>query len=74
MNREWKLRRELQERHDGRQRWDHAFQQLLQWAGSDVVGSDFPPTPAAHPSREANDENRDLYESLDLAPSSGAVH
>jgi hypothetical protein len=32
MKREWHTRRELTERPDGRQRWDHAYQSILRWS------------------------------------------
>ena len=32
MRRRWHLRREAMERPDGRQRWDQAYQAILQWS------------------------------------------
>ena len=74
MKREWKLRREFQERPDAQQRWDRAFQHLLLWVVADAAGPNPWSPPVAHPSQEGQDEDRDLCESFDLAPSSSAVH
>jgi hypothetical protein len=32
MKRQWRVRRELTERPDGRQRWDQAYQSILRWS------------------------------------------
>ena len=32
MKRQWRTRREVTERPDGRQRWDHAYQSILRWS------------------------------------------
>lgn len=73
MKRTWSVRREFQESPDAQQRWDRAFQYLLEWAP--VAREDGTSTSlVADSKQEVSDENRGLSTGFDVASSSGSIH
>lgn len=74
MKRHWKVRRQLDPRPDGAQRWDRVYQHLLQWAN---------PTPPSMPEsglarsqslQEVDHVSRPLCAGLDPEPSRKPDH
>ena len=73
MKRTWSVRREFQESPDAQQRWDRAFQYLLEWAP--VATQDNTSTAlAADLRQEVSDENSGLSTGFDVASSSSSIH
>jgi ABC-type uncharacterized transport system YnjBCD substrate-binding protein len=73
MKRTWSVRREFQESPDAQQRWERAFQYLLEWAP--VVREDDTSTAlAADSKQEISDENSGLSTGFDVASSSSSIH
>lgn len=54
MKRHWTVRRQLEPRPDGAQRWDRAYQAILQWAMASESTSTTTQTPSSHPQQEAD--------------------
>ena len=48
MKRRWRVRREAVERQDGRQRWDRAYQSILQWSLENEQGHEQARAPGAN--------------------------
>jgi hypothetical protein len=54
MKRHWIVRRQLEPRPDGAQRWDRAYQVILQWAMASESTSTTTQPPSSHPQPEAD--------------------
>jgi len=73
MKRTWTVRREFLESPDAQQRWDRAFQYLLEWPHVATEG-DISATLVADSRQEVSDEDSGLSTSLDIATSSSTIH
>src|SRR4051812_384639 len=67
MKRPWQTRRQQQERPDGEQRWDRAYQSLLQWSQASNQPTAWHPSVQMEP--EGRDEGSSLRAGLDPAAS-----
>jgi hypothetical protein len=63
MKRQWRIRRHFQAATDGTQRWDHAYQHLLEWARQP-----FPGNGARLPGLQPSPAQEEDYEHGDLCP------
>lgn len=54
MKRCWTVRRQLEPRSDGAQRWDRAYQSVLQWAMAIEQASPTTQPPSSQPHQEAD--------------------
>jgi hypothetical protein len=61
----WRVRRRPAARQDAQQRWDRAYQHLLQWTQSPQQ---------AFPREEPTDDHRDVCARFDAAPSPDTNH
>ncbi len=68
MERSWKVRRCTVPQPDAQQRWDLAYQFLLQWGSQAAAAA----APAPNQHQEEHDGNCDLYSCLDAASTPGA--
>ena len=66
MKRHWRLRRQTTPLPDGQQRWDQAYQQVLQ--STLVPPPTFPSTPALPLNQEDHHAHSHLHPRLDLEP------
>lgn len=73
MKRTWKVRREFQESPDAQQRWDRAFQYLLEWAPV-AAEDDVSTSLVADLRQEVSDENSGLSSGFNIASSSSSIH
>ena len=62
MKRHWQIRRQFQEAADAPQRWDQAYQHLLQWSQPN------PPTDAPNPSISLLSPAEVMYDQCHLCP------
>ncbi len=65
----WIVQRHLIETADAQQRWDHAYQYLVQWSAASLRG-----TSQETSCQERTNENRDVCTSLYAAASASADH
>ena len=64
MKHQWCTHREFKAYPDGQQRWDRAYQYLLQWTGNESAATENQP-------QEAEDENCSVCASIDLTAGAG---
>ncbi len=67
MKRHWQVHRQATPLPDGHQRWDRAYQQVLQWTLIPTQTS--PPTPALPVNQEDHHARSDLHPCFDDEPS-----
>ena len=65
MKRQWRVRRQFLPLPDGAQRWDQAYQHLLQWTLADVPRVTPPVQGCSFPKQEESDEHGDLCAGVD---------
>jgi hypothetical protein len=73
MKRTWSVRREFQESPDAQQRWDRAFQNILELSLA-VTEDDASIAPVADSRQGVSNENSGLSTSFDIAPSASPIH
>jgi hypothetical protein len=74
MKRQWRVRRQFLPVPDGAQRWDQAYQHLLQWRLANVPRV-VPPSPEGFfPKQEESDEHGNLCARLDRPADPGPDH
>ena len=74
MKRHWQIRRQFQETADATQRWDQAYQHLLQWSQpTPPLDIPNPPISLLSPSEVTYDQC-DLCPGVDRSSSSGTNH
>ena len=56
MKRQWRIRRQASPKPDGQQRWDRAYQLLLQWSQVPPVNSLLPPHTSPNLTQETSDD------------------
>jgi hypothetical protein len=71
MKHQWRVRRQFLPVPDGAQRWDQAYQHLLQWTLANGPRGAPPPRGCSSPNQEANDENGNLCARVDRAADPG---
>ena len=64
MKRKWVKRREFVPQADGEQRWDRAYQYLLQWAKEMEAHPQMSSDHLTHPKQEVDDERSDVCAGL----------
>jgi hypothetical protein len=73
MKRQWRIRRTTVRQVNGQQRWEQAYQNLLQWTcpTPDLTGQTGPASP---PTQEVSHASSDLCAGVDLAASPSPDH
>jgi hypothetical protein len=76
MKRQWHVHREAVERSDGRQRWDRAYQAILQWSleNEQVEQARAPGANAGANGKEEYHEGGGIRPGLDLAAGQAPDH
>ena len=75
MKRQWRIRRHFQATTDGTQRWDQAYQHLLEWAQASAPSTDVPLlAPPLAPEQEEDHEHGHLYPRIHRAADSSPNH
>jgi uncharacterized protein (UPF0548 family) len=69
MKRQWRIRRQVTEYADGQQRWDKAYQHLLQWATTAEQASTLKSMTNSPTPQEVCDASGCLPASIDEPPS-----
>lgn len=69
MKRHWIVRQQFTPYPDGAQRWDRAYQHLLQWANAPIPLTPTPPPLSSQPPQEVDHASSSLCSGLDPAPS-----
>jgi hypothetical protein len=67
MKRQWRIHRHFRTATDGAQRWDQAYQHLLQWAQMSPGNSVQLPVTQASPAQEEDHEHGNLGSGVDRA-------
>ena len=72
MKRQWRIHRHFRTATDGAQRWDQAYQHLLEWGQASTASSARLPVTRASPTQEEEEhEYGDLCTCVDRAPDPG---
>ena len=75
MKRQWRIRRHFQAAADGAQRWDQAYQHLLEWTPPSAPRNGVPLlAPPRVPGQEEDHEHGDLCAGIDRAANPSADH
>jgi hypothetical protein len=65
MKRQWRIRRHFRLAADGAQRWDQAYQHLLEWRPVSTASNARSPVTRASPTQEEAHEHGDLCSGVD---------
>ena len=74
MKRQWQIRRHFRTATDGAQRWDHAYQHLLEWAQRSSGNSTRLPITQASPAQEEDHEHGHLCTRVNRATDPSPDH